>query len=79
MRTQGRAWCARPWADVASKYTGSTCFMSAYVPSLLEAYGIAANSTDVTYVDTLGGFNVAWALGAQLYLIDTARYAMGMA
>ena len=33
----GRAWCARPWSEVAGRYTASYCFSSAYIVELLGA------------------------------------------
>jgi hypothetical protein len=51
----GRAFCGRRWDEVASKYAADFCFGSAYVPALLGAYGIPADSTAGTYVRELAG------------------------
>ena len=66
----GRRYCERPWSDVSSnKYAANYCFGSAFVPALLEAYAIPADSTAVAYVRRMRGFEVAWALGAMLFHI----------
>ena len=63
----GRAWCARPWSEVAGKYTASYCFSSAYIVELLGAYGVAHDSAQVSYSRKLFGYSVEWSLGAQLF------------
>lgn len=73
----GHAWCGRDWSAVAGEFTGGVCFASAYIPSLLEAYGLPReDSKAVTYARKVRGFKASWALGAQLYYIDEMRCAI---
>lgn len=52
----GAAFCARPWADVgtADPYASGYCFGSAYVPSLLGAFGLAGDDQLVEYAGSIG-------------------------
>ena len=73
----GRAFCARPWAAVASRYATNYCFSSAYIPSLLERYGVRRDDAQaVKYARTLDGFNLGWTLGAQLYFSRAAACSL---
>ena len=71
----GRTFCGRHWSEVASEYAADFCFGSAYVPALLGAYGIPADSRVVTYVRELEGFDVGWTLGAMLFELTSGPYA----
>lgn len=70
----GEAYCARPWAEIADEFTMTFCFQSAFVATLLEAFAIPADdATQVRFARELGGYEVAWALGAQVYFGDEER------
>ena len=72
--TAGGEWCARNWSDVAGEYTSDVCFLSAYIPSLLEVYGIARDDVGaVTYARKIDGYSASWALGAQLYFLEEMK------
>jgi hypothetical protein len=65
----GSAFCAKPWAAVkADPFAAAYCFSSAYVGSMLGAFGLDASPT-VEFARKLGGATVSWALGAQLYAL----------
>ena len=66
----GNSFCGQPWALVnTSHYASMYCFLSAYVPSLLSAFGLGGEDRHVEYAGSLGGSEVSWALGSQLYEI----------
>ena len=75
--TAGGEWCAQNWSSVAGQYRSGVCFSSAYIPSLLAAYGIARDDASaVTYARKIHGFSASWALGAQLYFIQEMKCAI---
>ena len=66
----GHSFCGQPWVSVQSEYSASYCFLSAYVPALLDSYAIDRDSaTAVTYARKIAGFSMGWALGAQIFLM----------
>ena len=67
IKERGRAWCARPWPEVASRYAAAYCFSSAYIPAMLEIFGVDDDSEQISYSRKLHGYSVEWSLGAQLY------------
>ena len=67
----GQTYCSQPYSAVeANRFALETCFSSAYIPSLLDAFGIPPNDASVvTYVKKIGGMRVGWPLGAQIYFM----------
>ena len=74
----GAAFCRRSYADIKlDTFAFAYCFNIAYIERLLAAYGVGMNTTDVTYAEKIGGYNVGWALGAQLFFIAEQACALG--
>merc|ERR1712216_460686 len=63
----GQSWCPRPWSEVKNAYSHTYCFSSAYIPAMLERFGVEPDSTQITFSRKLHGYKVEWSLGAQLY------------
>lgn len=71
----GDVWCRRPYSEVASRFASAWCFSSAYVPSLLGAYGVPRDDrTSVTYARRVEGFAMGWTLGAQIHAVESETY-----
>ena len=77
----GATFCAKPWSEVASKYSASYCFSSAYIASLFDAYAVpadAAADAAPVFARKIRGFTAGWTLGAQLFFIEEAACGFGM-
>ena len=52
----GTTWCARPWAEVESKYAVNYCFSSAYIVSMLAAYAFPPDdASSVVFARKING------------------------
>jgi len=66
----GSDYCAKEYLSIPEedrKHAVNYCFSSAYIPAMLDAYGIARNSTAVTYANGIGDVGLEWALGCQVH------------
>lgn len=54
----GRSWCNRSWSEVKSEYSHAYCFSSAYIPAMLETFGVEPDSDQIMYSRKLHGYKV---------------------
>jgi apyrase len=58
IKDAGRRFCARPWPDVKSTYAHAYCFSSAYIPAMLETFGVGPDSDQIMFSRKLHGYSV---------------------
>ncbi len=58
IKDAGRRFCARQWSEVRSNYAHAYCFSSAYIPAMLETFGVGPESDQIMYSRKLHGYSV---------------------